>query len=808
MAIDEQWIESQLEQLQATPPAIMPTGTPDDGTPRSWTGLLGEVFSGGQGPGYRLRGREADTAGNRALLNFGINMLLASGPQRVKPDLLSAAATGLQGAQQSIGVDQQRAKEEAQGQTQLLSEQQKRQIERLRTAIPLLKAKQEMDDARRAANAPPPWGAPPPGGAPGPGAAAPAVTPFVAQNLPAGVTPALDQVVRTVIGEAEGETPVGQQAVAAVIRNRMAGGRSASDVIFQPGAFEPWVNPARRRRMEEISPSDPLYQRVLATVRPVLEGAAPDPTGGATHFYSPTAQKALGREMPAWGAGTPTAVIGRHRFYAPDGRPAPPAGPAATRPPPGVPAPDVPPAGAQPASAQVAGPPGAAVPGPARPPSSEVAGNVQAIVQGMTQPGGADPATLAPGAGRPVPGVQVAAVGAPSDTPPATPPAPGEDEDFDAYRAKRPVRFSPEQEAQFRGVPDPTVMGIHGARQQAAEAAWMQARSIRDPTERARVQAAALAERDAARTAQAAAIAEAGEKGRAARAAATEAEITRQHKDFEALRNSRRDAAKEERQHRQALDLENLRAGNKRQENVDTAVTGAASERVKDLQGRASVAQRMIRNVEALEAFAPAMGDPNALVASNPQLRDWLITLGLPGLAGGTMGELRASQVWDRLVTSFGADVKVPGSGSTSDKEGEWMMSQFGGPEQTVEDRMTQLAVLRKLAQNRIADHTDAADMFQNQNGKLSGLDKKISERAKLFDRPMANGKPLEWKPDDPANKAEHIKYALRHPRGEPYAAYAADGTLRYYRNEMGTDANGKPRLVVKPLLGGSMVAE
>ena len=166
------------------------------------------------------------------------------------------------------------------------------------------------------------------------------------------------------------------------------------------------------------------------------------------------------------------------------------------------------------------------------------------------------------------------------------------------------------------------------------------------------------------------------------------------------------------------------------------------------------------------------------------------------------MGELRASQVWDRLVTSFGADVKVPGSGSTSDKEGEWMMSQFGGPEQTVEDRMTQLAIIRKLSANRIADHTDAAEMFQSQNGKLSGLDKKIAERSKLFDRPPA------WKPDEPENRRAHVRYMMRHPRGEPYAAYAEDGTLRYYRNEMGTDANGKPRLVVKPLLGGSMVAE
>jgi hypothetical protein len=51
-------------------------------------------------------------------------------------------------------------------------------------------------------------------------------------------------------------------------------------------------------------------------VRPVMSGDAQDPTGGATNFYSPTAQKALGRDTPSWAAGqTPSTVIGGHQFY-------------------------------------------------------------------------------------------------------------------------------------------------------------------------------------------------------------------------------------------------------------------------------------------------------------------------------------------------------------------------------------------------------------------------------------------------------------------------------------------------------------
>jgi hypothetical protein len=148
-----QWARDQLASLQAQP-KIDTTGSPADGTRPSWTGLLGDVLSGGQGPGYQLRGQEADTAGNRALLNFGINMLLASGPQRVKPDLLSAAATGLQGAQQSLDVDQRRGALAAGAQQEYAQKQQEMQIARIKEAVPLLtllQQSQSADAARRLA---------------------------------------------------------------------------------------------------------------------------------------------------------------------------------------------------------------------------------------------------------------------------------------------------------------------------------------------------------------------------------------------------------------------------------------------------------------------------------------------------------------------------------------------------------------------------------------------------------------------------------------------------------------------------------
>ena len=238
------------QQLMAPPPAL-PTGTPDNGASPSWTGLLGRALSGGQAPGYQLRGGEADTSGNRALLNFGINTLLASGPHAVRPDLLSSLATGLQGAQESLGQDQSRAGALAAAQFQAQREGRQDQLARIKEAIPLLTLQARLQAAGTLQNPLTPGAAPRAGTGAGE-----SIAPFVAKNLPEGVTPEEDQIVRTVIGEAAGQPLTGQQAVAHVIRNRMnAGGQGAQDVIFAANQFEPWNNPKTRAGLEAIDPS-------------------------------------------------------------------------------------------------------------------------------------------------------------------------------------------------------------------------------------------------------------------------------------------------------------------------------------------------------------------------------------------------------------------------------------------------------------------------------------------------------------------------------------------------------------------------
>ena len=128
--------------------------------------------------------------------------------------------------------------------------------------------------------------------------------------------------IRTVLGEAADQPDEGQAAVAAVIRNRMQAGRYGGEnipgVVLARHQFEPWSTQAGRNRMYGYAPDSEPYQRAAAAVDRVF-GEGYDPTGGSTHFFSPTAQAALGRQPPRWAQGQPL-TIGGHAFYAPEGR--------------------------------------------------------------------------------------------------------------------------------------------------------------------------------------------------------------------------------------------------------------------------------------------------------------------------------------------------------------------------------------------------------------------------------------------------------------------------------------------------------
>ena len=425
---DPDLITKYLALLNQGPPNIQPDQTPVDdsgfwGGYRHVVGILGEALGGGRGtPGdAALSPAERQAAGAKALGDFGTSLMAAS---RYQPGqtIFSNLASGFQGAERSYRGTEQDAAGMLAARQAYAADQQANQLARIKEALPLLTLQGQIQRAQAAAKLAGGGGQTPGGG--GSIATGGSLTPFVASNLPDGVSPAEDQMVRTVIGEAANQGTVGQQAVAAVIKNRMdAGKQGAQDVIFAPNQFEPWNNPKTRATLEAIDPNSKQYQDILNNaVRPVMAGTAKDPTGGATHFYSPTAQKALGRDAPDWAQGQTPTVIGQHNFYklpySPQA-PAPGQTAAATPPPPNAAPPPAPQPGQIVPPAPVGQNPGAKVPIPP-PVVPPVAPPVQ-----TAGPGAGNAPVMPPDFTQPPAGAVVRpAEGAPDQTtPPAQPPA-------------------------------------------------------------------------------------------------------------------------------------------------------------------------------------------------------------------------------------------------------------------------------------------------------------------------------------------------------------------------------------------------
>lgn len=127
-------------------------------------------------------------------------------------------------------------------------------------------------------------------------------------------------VAATLWGEARGEPREGKVAVAWVIKNRVARpawwGRDWTSVCTAPAQFTCWWDD-QAERVRSATARTPGYAECLEVAREVIAGTAPDPTGGADHYYADTIP------TPKWARGrTPIARIGRHVFFrlGPDGK--------------------------------------------------------------------------------------------------------------------------------------------------------------------------------------------------------------------------------------------------------------------------------------------------------------------------------------------------------------------------------------------------------------------------------------------------------------------------------------------------------
>ena len=129
-----------------------------------------------------------------------------------------------------------------------------------------------------------------------------------------------DVLARTLWGEARGESLAGMVAVAWTIRNRVNDGKSKSwwgegyaGVCLKPYQFSCWNK--NDPNFPFLSGAKPIpvaeMAKAVMVAIAVMDGAYPDPTGGATHYYATTMPKA-----PAWAAkAKQTLKLGHHVFF-------------------------------------------------------------------------------------------------------------------------------------------------------------------------------------------------------------------------------------------------------------------------------------------------------------------------------------------------------------------------------------------------------------------------------------------------------------------------------------------------------------
>jgi spore germination cell wall hydrolase CwlJ-like protein len=105
-----------------------------------------------------------------------------------------------------------------------------------------------------------------------------------------------------IYGEARGEPLLGQQAVAAVVMNRVASRSYPDDVcavVTEPGQFSFAWQPPREAA---------AWRRAVAVAEMALAGDGIDPTGGAL-YYNEAASRAT------WSRGMTGRRIGDHIFW-------------------------------------------------------------------------------------------------------------------------------------------------------------------------------------------------------------------------------------------------------------------------------------------------------------------------------------------------------------------------------------------------------------------------------------------------------------------------------------------------------------
>jgi len=130
----------------------------------------------------------------------------------------------------------------------------------------------------------------------------------------------VDILARTIYGEARGEHVRGQEAVAAVVINRIRRARDRNGrywwgttietVCHKPWQFSCWnAGDPNRQKIASVSARNRTFRTCLRVARRAMTGALKDPTDGATHYHANAVNPPWARRR------APSAEIGGHLFY-------------------------------------------------------------------------------------------------------------------------------------------------------------------------------------------------------------------------------------------------------------------------------------------------------------------------------------------------------------------------------------------------------------------------------------------------------------------------------------------------------------
>jgi len=115
-----------------------------------------------------------------------------------------------------------------------------------------------------------------------------------------------DRIIRTMIGEAEGEGELGQAAIAHIIFNRLASGKFGKTInhITRPSQFSAWRNDKHGNKRVKVDKDSDTYKNMSIVLDKVLSGEIADPTNFATHYWSPSGMLVASdnkKDTPTWG---------------------------------------------------------------------------------------------------------------------------------------------------------------------------------------------------------------------------------------------------------------------------------------------------------------------------------------------------------------------------------------------------------------------------------------------------------------------------------------------------------------------------